>query len=256
MSLFDDELRKAQQFRAQINAREEAERAAREYENRAIANQAAQQKESQGGLGGILSGIAQSIGNVGKGIGDHFITLGLFFRLLGLNDVRRGHTDGVLIGGTCQNISVSVQNVATGRSIFQTLPVHLGSLMGIFLIAVDLNIELHLNKIGHKGGKDQKNHRQNDTAADTETHGFRLFLHLGNKSVLFFFFLVVIVLDLFEFRLLRRIFFDLLLSSFKEPDLSSLGRLLCFFLWCAVSFKPGSIRLIDRGRTKDRILLF
>ncbi len=72
MSLFDDELRKAQQFRAQINAREEAERAAREYQNRAIANQAAQQKESQGGLGGILSGIAQSIGNVGKGIGDMF----------------------------------------------------------------------------------------------------------------------------------------------------------------------------------------
>lgn len=68
MSLFEDELRRAQQFRAQINAREEAERAAEQYQQRAIANQAAQAKQSQGGLGGVLAGIGESIGNVGRGL--------------------------------------------------------------------------------------------------------------------------------------------------------------------------------------------
>ena len=68
MSLFEDELRRAQQFRAQINAREEAERAAEQYQQRAIANQAAQAKQGQGGLGGVLAGIGESIGNVGRGL--------------------------------------------------------------------------------------------------------------------------------------------------------------------------------------------
>lgn len=72
MSLFEDELRRAQQFRAQINAREEAERAAQQYQQRAIANQAAQAKQSQGGLGGVLAGIGESIGNVGKGLAGIF----------------------------------------------------------------------------------------------------------------------------------------------------------------------------------------
>lgn len=72
MSLFEDELRRAQQFRAQINAREEAERAAEQYQQRAIANQAAQAKEGQGGLGGVLAGIGESIGNVGKGLAGIF----------------------------------------------------------------------------------------------------------------------------------------------------------------------------------------
>lgn len=72
MSLFEDELRRAQQFRAQINAREEAERAAEQYQQRAIANQAAQAKQGQGGLGGVLAGIGESIGNVGKGLAGIF----------------------------------------------------------------------------------------------------------------------------------------------------------------------------------------
>lgn len=72
MSLFEDELRRAQQFRAQINAREEAERAAEQYQQRAIANQAAQAKQSQGGLGGVLAGIGESIGNVSKGLAGIF----------------------------------------------------------------------------------------------------------------------------------------------------------------------------------------
>lgn len=72
MSLFEDELRRAQQFRAQINAREEAERAAQQYQQRAIANQAAQAKQGQGGLGGVLAGISESIGNVGKGLAGIF----------------------------------------------------------------------------------------------------------------------------------------------------------------------------------------
>ena len=76
MSLFEDELRRAQQFRAQINAREEAERAAEQYQQRAIANQAAQAKQSQGGLGGVLAGIGESIGNVGKGLVGMFGTGG------------------------------------------------------------------------------------------------------------------------------------------------------------------------------------
>lgn len=66
MSLFEDELRRAQQFRAQANAREEAARAAEQYQQRAIANQAAQAKQGQGGLGSVLAGIGESIGNVGS----------------------------------------------------------------------------------------------------------------------------------------------------------------------------------------------
>jgi len=68
MSLYDDELRRAQQFRAQINARNEAQRAYENLTNRAIANEAAQAKQSQGGLGGVLAGIGESIGNVGRGL--------------------------------------------------------------------------------------------------------------------------------------------------------------------------------------------
>lgn len=72
MSLFEDELRKAQQFRAQMNAREQAEQAALDYENKARAAQAAQSQQSQGGLGGVLAGIGNSIGNVGKGLAGIF----------------------------------------------------------------------------------------------------------------------------------------------------------------------------------------
>ena len=72
MSLFEDELRRAQQFRAQINAREEAERAAEQYQQRAIANQAAQSQQAQGGLGGVLAGIGESIGNVGSSLTSMF----------------------------------------------------------------------------------------------------------------------------------------------------------------------------------------
>lgn len=72
MSLFEDELRKAQQFRAQMNAREQAEQAALDYENKARAAQEAQSQQSQGGLGGVLAGIGNSIGNVGKGLAGIF----------------------------------------------------------------------------------------------------------------------------------------------------------------------------------------
>lgn len=66
MSFFDDELRKLQQQRAQIDA----QNAAREYEASAAAAQAAQQQQGQGGLGGVLAGIGQSIGNFGRGLFD------------------------------------------------------------------------------------------------------------------------------------------------------------------------------------------
>lgn len=46
--------------------------AAINFNNRAIANQAAQAKQSQGGLGGVLAGIGESIGNVGKGLAGIF----------------------------------------------------------------------------------------------------------------------------------------------------------------------------------------
>ena len=72
MSLFEDELRKAQQFRAQMNAREQAEQAALDYENKARAAQEAQSQQSQGGLGGVLAGIGNSIGNVGNSLTSMF----------------------------------------------------------------------------------------------------------------------------------------------------------------------------------------
>ena len=74
MSLFEDELRKAQQFRAQINAREQAEQAARDYEEKAIAAQNAQNQQSKGGLGGVLAGIGEAIGNVGNSLYNMFGT--------------------------------------------------------------------------------------------------------------------------------------------------------------------------------------
>ena len=46
--------------------------AAINFNDRAIANQAAQAKQSQGGLGGVLAGIGESIGNVGKGLAGIF----------------------------------------------------------------------------------------------------------------------------------------------------------------------------------------
>lgn len=91
MSLFEDELRKAQQFRAQMNAREQAEQAALDYENKARAAQEAQSQQSQGGLGGVLAGIGNSIGNVGKGLA------GIF-------------------GGGFANIGDIATSIATGRA--------------------------------------------------------------------------------------------------------------------------------------------
>lgn len=72
MALFDDELRRNAQRRAQINAANEAKKAAIDYENSARALQEAQSREQQGGLGGVLGGIANSIGNVGRGLVDFF----------------------------------------------------------------------------------------------------------------------------------------------------------------------------------------
>ena len=76
MSLFDDELRKAQQFRAQLNARSQAEQAANDYNEKLAAAEVAQKLQGQGGLGGVLAGIGQSIGNLGKGLAGVFGTGG------------------------------------------------------------------------------------------------------------------------------------------------------------------------------------
>ena len=72
MAFFDDELRRLQQQRAQIDAYEQAQQSALDYENKARAAEAAQSQQSQGGLGGVLAGIGNSIGNsignLGKGL--------------------------------------------------------------------------------------------------------------------------------------------------------------------------------------------
>lgn len=68
MAFFDDELRKLQQQRAQLDAYDQAQQAALDYENKARAAQEAQSQQSQGGLGGVLAGISNSIGNLGKGL--------------------------------------------------------------------------------------------------------------------------------------------------------------------------------------------
>ena len=72
MAFFDDELRKLQQQRAQLDAYDQAQQAALDYENKARAAQEAQSQQSQGGLGGVLAGIGESIGNVGKGLAGIF----------------------------------------------------------------------------------------------------------------------------------------------------------------------------------------
>lgn len=68
MGLFEDELRKAQQFRAQQNAIAQAQQAELDYNNR-LANANAQAQQAQnaapGGLAGVLAGIGNSIKNVG-----------------------------------------------------------------------------------------------------------------------------------------------------------------------------------------------
>ena len=68
MGIFEDELRKAQQWRAQMDAQDMANQAQLDYENRlAAANQAASQAQNAapGGLAGVLAGIGNSIKNVG-----------------------------------------------------------------------------------------------------------------------------------------------------------------------------------------------
>lgn len=68
MGIFEDELRKAQQWRAQMDAQDMANQAQLDYENRlAAANQAASQAQNTapGGLAGVLAGIGNSIKNVG-----------------------------------------------------------------------------------------------------------------------------------------------------------------------------------------------
>lgn len=76
MAFFDDELRKLQQQRAQLDAYDQAQQAALDYENKARAAQEAQQQQKPGGLGGVLAGIGESIGNVGKGLVGMFGTGG------------------------------------------------------------------------------------------------------------------------------------------------------------------------------------
>ena len=72
MAFFDDELRKLQQQRAQLDAYDQAQQAALDYENKARAAQEAQSQQKPGGLGGVLAGIGESIGNVGKGLAGIF----------------------------------------------------------------------------------------------------------------------------------------------------------------------------------------
>ena len=76
MAFFDDELRKLQQQRAQLDAYDQAQQAALDYENKARAAQEAQSRQSQGGLGGVLAGIGNSINNLGKGLVGMFGTGG------------------------------------------------------------------------------------------------------------------------------------------------------------------------------------
>ena len=76
MGIYEDELRKAQQFRAQLNARSQAEQAARDYNEKLAVAQTAEKLQGQGGLGGVLAGIGQSIGNLGKGLAGVFGTGG------------------------------------------------------------------------------------------------------------------------------------------------------------------------------------
>lgn len=75
MGLFEDELRKAQQFRAQQNAIAQAQQAELDYNNR-LANANAQAQQAQnaapGGLAGVLAGISNSVSNVGKALGATF----------------------------------------------------------------------------------------------------------------------------------------------------------------------------------------
>lgn len=69
MGIFEDELRKAQQWRAQMDAQEQAQRAQDEYNARlAAAKSQAQQAQNAapGGLAGVLAGIGNSIKNVGN----------------------------------------------------------------------------------------------------------------------------------------------------------------------------------------------
>lgn len=72
MGLFEDELRKAQQWRAQLDAQQQAEQAQRDYIARSAALEQAKQEEKPGGLAGVLAGIGETIGNTAKGIGDFF----------------------------------------------------------------------------------------------------------------------------------------------------------------------------------------
>ena len=76
MAFFDDELRKLQQQRAQLDAYDQAQQAALDYENKARAAQEAQQQQKPGGLGGVLAGIGNSINNLGKGLVGMFGTGG------------------------------------------------------------------------------------------------------------------------------------------------------------------------------------
>ena len=76
MGLFEDELRRNAQRRAQINAEEQAQQAAIDYNNR-LAAAKAQKSNKPGGLAGVLSGIGESINNTGKALVDLFGGMGV-----------------------------------------------------------------------------------------------------------------------------------------------------------------------------------
>lgn len=77
MGLFEDELKRAQQWRAQLDAQEQANQAARDYDASVAAAEAQKKQEKPGGLAGVLSGIGESINNTGKALVDLFGGMGV-----------------------------------------------------------------------------------------------------------------------------------------------------------------------------------